>query len=124
MNNELIEKAHELEQTLQMQLSMAKKESEGLVKIGGVALAGALIAFTAYRVFGRKKDTKTKRVLQVLEKEGLLDQEIQEKLTSKSQRGFMGRLGAILLPIAVNFGREQLINRLNDPKRKLEQDAK
>lgn len=124
MNNELIEKAHELEQTLQMQLSMVKKESEGLVKIGGVALAGALIAFTAYRVFGEKKDTKTKRVLQILEKEGLLDQEIQEKLTSKRQRGFIRRLGAILLPMAVNFGREQLIKRLNDPKRKLEQDAK
>jgi len=123
MKSELNNKIEELEQTLQMQLSIVKKESGDFVKIGGVLLAGAGLAFLAFRLLSRKKDN-TKRVLEVLEKEGLLDKEIQDKLTSKRQPGLMGRLGAILLPIAVNYGREQFMNRLNEPKRKPEEDAK
>ncbi|MCL6258900.1 hypothetical protein M3O96_07375 [Aquiflexum sp. TKW24L] len=124
MNKELVQKAQELEQTLHMQLSFAKKESEGLIKVGGVALAGAVVAFVAYRVFGNKKNTKTKKVLETLEKEGLLDQDIRDRITKKNKIGLLGRLGTILLPIAVNFGREQLLNRLNEPKNKSEEDAK
>jgi hypothetical protein len=123
MKSELNNKIEELEQTLQMQLSIVKKESGDFVKIGGVLLAGAGLAFLAFRLLSRKKDN-TKRVLEVLEKEGLLDKEIQDKLTSKRQPGLIGRLGAILLPIAVNYGREQFMNRLNEPKRKPEEDAK
>ncbi len=123
MKSELNNKIEELEQTLQMQLSIVKKESGDFVKIGGVLLAGAGLAFLVFRLLSRKKDN-TKRVLEVLEKEGLLDKEIQDKLTSKRQPGLMGRLGAILLPIAVNYGREQFMNRLNEPKRKPEEDAK
>lgn len=124
MKNELNKKAEELEQTLKVQLDMVKKESGDYIKIGGAVLAGGLVAFAAYRIFGRKKNNKTKRVLQTLEREGLLDEEIREKLTRKLEPGFLGRLSAVLLPIAVNYGREQLANKLNEPKIKPVEDAK
>ncbi|MCH6200117.1 hypothetical protein MMU07_11025 [Aquiflexum sp. LQ15W] len=124
MKNDLNKKAEELEQTLQMQLDLAKKESEEWIKVGGVVLAGALITFATIKLLGRKKNKKTQKVLETLEKEGLLDEEIKTKLTQKNQPGFLGRLSAVLLPIVVSYGRDQLMNRLNEPKIKPEEDAK
>ncbi|MFD2199933.1 hypothetical protein [Shivajiella indica] len=114
MNEELKKKAEELEQTLEMQLSLAKKESEDFAKVGGAILVGGVIAFLAVRLFFRKKDKKTEKILKVLEKEGLLDEEIQSKLTKKNQPGFLGRLSAVLVPIAINYGREQIIKKFNE----------
>ena len=122
MKSDLTKKAEELEQTLKMQLDIAQKESEDYIKIGGAVLAGAVVAFAVYKIFSGKKNKKTKKVLEVLEKEGLLDEEIKEKLIRKSDPGFMGR--AALLPIAINYGREQFLNRVNEPKKKSEEDAK
>jgi hypothetical protein len=125
MNKDLVQRAQELEQTLQMQLSIAKKESEGLIKVGGVALAGAVVAFVAFKIFGgSKRNTKTKRVLETLQKEGLLDNEIRDRITKKNKVGLLGRLGSLLLPIAVNYGREQLVHRLNEPKIRVVNDPK
>lgn len=114
MKEELKKKAEELEQTLEMQMTLAKKESEDLVKIGGAILAGGVIAFLAVRLLLAKKDKKTEKVLKVLEKEGLLDEDIRSKLTQKNQPGFLGRLSAVLVPIAINFGREQLIKKFSE----------
>jgi hypothetical protein len=44
-----------------MQMSLAKKESEDLVKIGGAILIGGVIAFLAVRLFIGKKDKKTEK---------------------------------------------------------------
>lgn len=121
---ELEKKAEELEQTLGMQLSLVKKESEGFAKVGGAILLGGVVAFSAMRLLGRKKTKKTDKVLQALEKEGLLDEEIKHKLTQKSQPGLMGRLGAILLPIAINYGREQFMKKLNESDNTPEKNAK
>lgn len=120
---ELEKKAQELEQTLGMQLSLVKQESEGFAKIGGGILLGGIIAFSAVRLLGRKKNQKTDKVLQTLEKEGLLDEEIKHKLTQKSQPGLMGRLGAILLPIAINYGKEQFMKKLNESENRPEKNA-
>jgi H+/gluconate symporter-like permease len=114
MREDLKKKAEELEQTLEMQMSLAKKESEDLVKIGGAILIGGVIAFLAVRLFIGKKDKKTEKILKVLEKEGLLDEEVQSKLTKKNQPGFLGRLSAVLVPIAINYGREQLIKKFKE----------
>ena len=122
--SELQKKAEELEQTLEMQLSLVKKESEGFAKIGGAVLLGGIVAFAAVRLLGKKKNRKTEKVLQTLEKEGLLDEEIKTKLTQKSQPGLMGRLGAILLPIAINYGKEQFFNKLHESENKPEKNAK
>ncbi|RZS95139.1 hypothetical protein [Cecembia calidifontis] len=113
MKEDLKKKAEELEQTLEMQLSLAKKESEDWVKVGAAVLVGGAVAFLAVRLLAGKKKRKTEKVLKVLEKEGLLDDEITKKLTKKSDPGFLGRLSAVLLPIAINYGKEQLMNRFN-----------
>lgn len=120
---ELEKRAEELEQTLGMQLSLVKKESEGFAKIGGAILLGGIIAFTAVRLVGSKKNRKTEKILQTLEKEGLLDEEIKAKLTRKSQPGLMGRLGAILLPIAINYGKEQFLKKLHESENHPEKNA-
>lgn len=124
MKNELNRKAEELEQTLKMQLEIAKKESEDYIKIGGAILAGAAVAFVAFKLLGKKKDKKTQKVLEALDKEGLLDEEIREKLTRKNSPGFMERIGAALLPIAISYGRDQFLNKINEPKEKPEKHAK
>ncbi|WP_373496669.1 hypothetical protein [Aquiflexum sp.] len=121
---ELEKKAEELEQTLGMQLSLVKKGSEGFAKIGGGILLGGIVAFSAVKLLSRKKNNKTDKVLKTLEKEGLLDDEIKHKLTQKSQPGFMGRLSAILLPIAINYGKNRLFNKLNKSDDSIEKNAK
>jgi hypothetical protein len=75
------------------------------------------------RLLGRKKNRKTEKVLQTLEKEGLLDEEIKAKLTQKSQPGLMGRLGAILLPIVINYGKEQFLKKLHESENIPEKNA-
>lgn len=115
MKEELERKSKELEQTLQMQLEVAKKESEEWVKIGAVALASGLLAFGLYRIFGKNKEKKkTKKVMETLAKEGLLDPEIKKKLTQKAEPGLLGRVGIALLPIALNYGKEQLLSKLQE----------
>lgn len=111
-NNELKKKAEELEQTLEMQLNLAKRETSDYLKIGGAVVAGGLVAFTLVKLIQNKQHKKTAKILELLDKEGLLDEEIQAKLTQKSQPGFLSRLGAALLPVAINFGKEQLMNKL------------
>jgi hypothetical protein len=106
-------KAEELEQTLNMQLSRLKQDTEGWVKIGGTVAAGAVAAFLITRLFTKKKSKKTDRVLLTLQREGLLDDEIKAKLTgSRPNTGFMSRMGSVLLPIVLNFGKEQIRQRL------------
>lgn len=124
MREDLKKKAEELEQTLEMQLTLAKKESEDWVKIGGAVVVSGALAFLAVRLLTGKKNKKTEKVLKVLEKEGLLDEEIQSKLTQKSQPGFLGRLTAILIPIAIKYGQDQFLNRFNEPNNTLKEDEK
>ncbi|UJP66979.1 hypothetical protein IPZ59_03820 [Mongoliitalea daihaiensis] len=113
-NQELQKKAEELEQTLKMQLSIAKNESGDYLKMGAVVLGSALIAAATFKILGSKKKKKTEKVLEVLEKEGLLDEELQHRLTQKNQPGLLGRIGMALLPLAMNYGKELLIKRLNE----------
>lgn len=112
-SQELQKKSEELEQTLKMQLSLAKNESEDYLKIGAVVLGTALVAAATVKIVGSKKKKKTEKVLKALEKEGLLDEEIERKLTQKSQPGLLGRIGMVLLPIAINYAKGLFIQRLS-----------
>lgn len=112
-SQELQKKSEELEQTLKMQLSLAKNESEDYLKIGAVVLGTALVAAATVKIVGSKKKKKTEKVLKALEKEGLLDEEIERKLTQKSQPGLLGRIGMVLLPIAINYVKGLFIQRLS-----------
>ncbi len=110
MKDDLTKKAEELEQTLQAQMNLLKSGSQDWVKIGSGVLVGGLVAFGLVKVMSGGKDKKTKKVMAVLEKEGLLDDEIAEKLTSRKQSGLMGRLAAILIPMLITYGRDRFMN--------------
>jgi uncharacterized protein YfeS len=112
-NQELQKKSEELEQTLKMQLSLAKNESQDYLKIGAVVLGTALVAAATVKIVGSKKKKKTEKVLKALEKEGLLDEEIERKLTQQSQPGLLGRIGMLLLPIAINYGKGLFLQRIS-----------
>ncbi|EOZ96651.1 hypothetical protein A33Q_2421 [Indibacter alkaliphilus LW1] len=113
MKEDLKKKAEELEQTLGMQLSLAKKESEDWVKVGAGVLLGGVVAFTFIRILSGKKNKKTEKALQILEREGLLDEEIEKRLTSKQKSGFMSRFGALLLPILISYGKQQFLDQMS-----------
>ncbi|MBW3469180.1 hypothetical protein [Arthrospiribacter ruber] len=112
MSKDLKKKAEELEQTLSMQLNLAKQESEDWVKVGAGVLVGGVVAFSIIRMLSGKKNKKTKEVLRVLEREGLLDEETERKLTQKQRSGFLGRVGALLLPVLINYGKQQFLKQM------------
>lgn len=124
MDEELRKRAEDLEETLKLQLHLAKHESGDIVKAVGTVLIGGILSYSLYRVFRIKKSNKTDRVLKTLEKEGLLDSEIKSKLTQKHSSGFWARLGGLLLPIAINYGKDFVIQRIGNEKKELVHDVK
>lgn len=60
------------------QLELFKAESGDWLKIGGVVLAGGLIALAIVKTRKKRKDNKTEKALVVLEREGLLTKEIEK----------------------------------------------
>lgn len=117
MKEDLKKKAEELEQTLKMQFQMAKNDTGEIAKVGGTVLVGGLLSYTLIRLFRKKKNRKTDKVMQALASQGLLDDEIRAKLTQKRSSGLFGRLGGILLPMAINFGKERFFQRMEQGKR-------
>lgn len=113
MRKDLEEKSKELEQTLAKQLELLKKDSEDWVKIGGVALVGALVAFAFLKTKKKKKDRTTEKALALLEKEGLLSEEIEEKLKSKPKSsGFLPSLGQRLMILGLAYAKEKYLPNL------------
>ncbi|MCH7397773.1 hypothetical protein MM236_07230 [Belliella sp. DSM 107340] len=113
---DLKNKAIELEQTLQAQLNFLKTDSKDFVKIGAGVLLGGLTAFGIVKAIKGKKNSKNKRIMEVLEKEGLLDKDTIERLNTKKSTGFKARMVAVLLPMIIAYGREKLMggNQKND----------
>ncbi len=118
MKDNLEKRAEELEQTLKMQLNMVKHESGEIVKVGGTVLVGGLITYTLIRMFKKKKRRKTDVVMEALQRQGLLDDEIKARLTRKKSSGLFGRLSAVLMPMAVNYGKSMFLQRLEQSKNK------
>lgn len=122
MKEDLKKKAEELEQTLSMQLNIAKKDSEDWIKVGAGALVGGLVAFSVFRLLSGKKNKKTEQVLKVLEREGLLDEDLEKKLTQKQKSGFLGRVGALMLPVLISYGKQQFINQIGKQDTEVEDE--
>ena len=97
MKEDLKKKAEELEETLQAQFNLIKSDSQDWLKIGSGILVGGLVAFGLVKLIKGKKENKNKKIMTVLEKEGLLDDEVVAKLNARKQTGFVGRMAAILL---------------------------
>lgn len=113
MKKELENKAEELEQTLAKQLELLKKDSGDWIKIGGIALAGGLIALAVLKINKRKKNRTTEKALEVLEREGLLNEEIENKLRSHSNsKGFLPSLTQRLLILGLAYAKEKYLPNL------------
>lgn len=112
MNKELKKKEEELEQTLARQLEMFKAESEDWLKIGGVLLAGGLIAFAIVKTRNSRKNRKTEDALAVLEREGLLTKDIERKLTEGSKSGFWPSIGQRLFILGLAFAKDKFLPNL------------
>lgn len=114
MNKELETKAEELEQTLQKQLDLLKKDSEDWVKVGGAVLAGGFLAYSIVKLARKRKDKKTDKALEVLEREGLLDKDLKEKITKPKRSSFWPSLGQRLFILALALAKEKYFKNLLD----------
>ncbi|MBN3581291.1 hypothetical protein JYB64_02760 [Algoriphagus aestuarii] len=113
MKQELESKSEELEQTLAKQLELLKRDSEDWIKIGGIALAGGLIAMAILKTKKRKKNKSTEKALALLEKEGLLTEEIKDRLKQKPKTGgFLPSLGQRLLVLGLAYAKEKYLPNL------------
>lgn len=116
MMDDMKKKAEELEQTLEMQFNLVKRESGDWFKVGGAVLVGGLVSYALVRMVQKKKTRKTVKILKALEKEGLLDDNIKSKLTHSNRSGFLSRFGPLLLPIILAYGKDMLMNSLERSK--------
>ncbi|REG86424.1 hypothetical protein [Algoriphagus antarcticus] len=112
MNKDLKKKGEELEQSLAKQMELFKAESEGWLKIGGIILAGGLIALVIIKSRSKRKDRKTEEVMKVLEKEGLLTKDIEKKLTEGSKSSFWPSMGQRLLILGLGFAKDKFLPNL------------
>lgn len=124
MKNELENKAEELEQTLQKQLDLLKKDSEEWLKIGGIVLVGGLLAYTIVRAGKRKKTTKTQRAIEVLEREGLLDDELRKKINKPKKSTFWPSMSQRLMILGLALAKERFFKDLINPDSSHEQKPK
>ena len=114
MNKDLKEREEELEESLARQLELFKVESQDWLKVGGVVLAGGLIALAIVKTRSNRKDRKTEEALLVLEREGLLTKDIEEKLTQGSKSSFWPSISQRLLILGLAFAKEKFLPNLFD----------
>lgn len=114
--NDLAKKEEELEQILTQQLSLLKHDSLDWLKVGGLALAGGLLTYAIIQRKSRKKERKIEQAIAVLEKEGLLNEEIEERLTQSSRTSFWPSLSQRLLLVGLAFAKEKLLPDLFNAK--------
>ena len=101
---ELKKKAEQLEQTLQLQLTQLKKDSEIWVKIGGALLIAGLISYTVTRK-RRKNKNKRNLKLDVIGEEVNLE---KTKRRAKKSSSFFPPFKKRLLLSLLSFGQAKL----------------
>jgi hypothetical protein len=116
MSKDLEKQSEELEQTLAKQLEIFKKESEDWLKIAAVVGAGALLTFAIVKVTKKKKKEKTDHALEVLEKEGLLTNDIKKRLTSSKKSSFWPGLSERLLILGLALAKDKIYSALFSPQ--------
>lgn len=112
MSKELENQAEELEQTLQKQLDLLKKDSEDWVKVGGAVVAGGLLAYAIIKLSKGKKTKKNLKALEVLEREGLLTEELEKKITQPKKSTFWPSLSQRLLILGLALAKEKYLKDL------------
>lgn len=117
MSKELEKKSEELEQTLAKQLELLKKDSEGWIKLAAVVAVGALITYGIVKA--TKKNNKgvmaTDRAVAVLEREGLLNDDIKERLQPSKKSSFLPSLSQRLLVLGLALAKDKISNAVFAP---------
>ena len=112
MSKELEKKSQELEQTLAKQLDLFKKDSQDWLKVGAVVVAGAILTYGIVKASKKKKVKNTEKALEVLEKEGLLNEELKNKLTKPQKSSFWPTLTERLLILGLALAKDKIYNEL------------
>jgi hypothetical protein len=115
MSKDLERKSEELEQTLAKQLELFKKDSEEWLKLGAVAAAGALVTYGIFKLTSKKKAKTTDKALEVLEREGLLNHEIKERLTKSEKSTFWPNLTQRLVILGLALAKDRIYDSLFSP---------
>lgn len=112
MSKELEKKSEELEQTLTKQLDLLKKDSEDWLKVGAAVAVGAVIAYGIVKATRKKKVKNTEKALEVLQKEGLLNDELKNRLTKPKSSSFWPTLTQRLLILGLALAKDKIYNEL------------
>lgn len=112
MSKDLEKKSEELEQTLAKQLELLKKDSEDWLKVGAVVAVGALLAYGIVKATQKKKEKNTDKALEVLEKEGLLNEDIKKRLTKSKRSSFWPNLTQRLVILGLALAKDKIYNEI------------
>lgn len=112
MSKELEKQSEELEQTLAKQLEILKRESEDWLKVAAVVGAGALLTYAIVKTTRKKKAEKTHLALEVLEKEGLLNEDIKKRLTESKKSRFWPSLSERLLILGLALAKDKIYSAI------------
>lgn len=108
MSKELEKKSEELEQTLAKQLELLKKDSEDWIKVGAAVTVGVLLVYGIAKATRKKKGGTTDKALVVLEKEGLLNEDIKERLKKPKKSTFWPSITQRLLILGLALAKDKL----------------
>lgn len=122
MSKELEMKSEELEQTLAKQLELLKKESEVWLKLGAVVAVGALVTYGIVKATSKKKVRTTDKALEVLEKEGLLNEDIKNRLVKSEKSSFWPNLTQRLLILGLALAKDKIYNEIFPPTEEIESE--
>lgn len=112
MSNKLDKTSEELEQTLAKQLELLKKESEEWLKVGAAVAVGALLAYGIIKATRKKKVKTTDKALEVLEKEGLLNEDIKKRLTKPRTSAFWPNFTQRLVILGLALAKDKLFHEM------------
>ena len=108
MSKELEKKSEELEQALAKQLNVFQKGSEDWVKVGAVVAVSALVVYGVVQLTNKKKAKNTDKALEVLEREGLLNPELKERITQPKQSSLWTGLAQKVLFLGLALAKDKL----------------
>lgn len=120
MSNELEKKSEELEQTLAIQLELLKKESEVWLKLGAVVAVGVILTYGIIKVTSKKKIKTTDKAIEVLAKEGLLNENIKNRLKKSEKSSFWPNLTQRLLVLGLALAKDKIYNEIFTPSEEKE----
>lgn len=112
MSKELEKKSAELEQTLAKQLNVFKKGSEDWVKVGAVVAVSALFVYGVVQLTNKKKEKNTDKALEVLEREGLLNPELKERITQPKPSSLWTSLAQKILFLGLALAKDKIYAQL------------